>query len=151
MTVQDLKNVAKILSEHPITPEMQQMMVRRVGLAGPKALATLGVGGVVGTGFKKGVSGIASVLGIVMLVRLGGKMLANPKLIKNLTQLGKTEKQLRMGKITKSAYGHILTQTIRGVYEMAEFDKVYIDSEIKKIQKQIADDLSNYVQAVRGR
>ena len=150
MTVQDLKNVAKILSEHPITPEMQQMMVRRVGLAGPKALATLGVGGVVGTGFKKGVSGIASVLSIVMLVRLGGKMLANPKLIKNLTQLDKTEKQLRMGKITKSAYGHILTQAIRGVYEMAEFDKVYIDSEIKKIRKQISDDLSNYVQAVQG-
>jgi len=151
MTVQDLKNVAKILSEHPITPEMQQMMVRRVGLAGPKALATLGVGGVIGTSLKKGVGGVASVLGIVMLVRLGGKMLANPKLIKNLTQLDKTERQLARGKIAKTAYGHVLIQTIRSVYELAEFDKVYIDYEMKKIRKQIADDLDGYVRTVRGR
>ena len=152
MTVKDIDNVAVVLGQHPVTPEIMQMMIRRVGLSGPKSLATLGVGGII----AKSGSGILSaatmpLLAVILATRQAGKFLSSPTMIQRLTKLGKTEKQLAAGKTARSTYGYALTQAVRTFMEISGAEERLIEEEIGRIRIALGQTLREYAAATGSR
>ena len=96
-TMKQLKALVKVLRDHPIDPDLQQTLVRRIQLQGVKTLANIGVGNMVrgalvGGAASGGAIGGGLSLGIVLTALIGarqlGKALSKPRMLNALLEYG---------------------------------------------------------------
>ena len=92
--VSQLKALGEILRDFPIDPKLQQMLVRRIGLAGGTSALKIGAAGsLLGAASGGGVLGIGF-MGIILALgatRRLGTILSRPKLMEALVEYGKLD------------------------------------------------------------
>ena len=90
-----LKALGEILQDFPIDPKLQQMLVRRIGLAGGTSALKIGaMGSLLGAGGAAG--GILGASFMLVILALGatrrlGTVLSRPKLLEALVEYGKAD------------------------------------------------------------
>lgn len=151
MTPKQVKAFADVLHDYPVTPDIQQMLVRRMALGGPKTLLTLGAGSALGGSFLDlDMSMVATAIALIYGVRLGTRALASPKMIKALTDLGKTEKNILRSKTASVMVPRQLVQVYRIMLELEGHKKEAIDREVKKLVLSTERGWRDYERAVGG-